>query len=62
MTVAELIVELQRFGPGRPVCVLQGTIVIPTEQGECEIDLDPSDATAADDVRDEGAFVLIRGR
>ena len=62
MTVAELIRELQAMPQHRRVHVTQARVYMATEAGEYAIELSEEDATEADDVRDQGAFVLIQGR
>jgi hypothetical protein len=62
MTVAELIAELQRHPPQKRVCVVPANVTIDTEQGPCYLDFTAEHASDADDVRDEGPFVLVRGR
>jgi hypothetical protein len=62
MTVADLFAELQRLPPQKRVCVVLSHVTIADESGEGTIYLADQDALDADDVRDEGAFVLIRSR
>ena len=61
MTVAELIAELQKFPPGMRANVCTRTAVSADESGEWEWDLHEGDSQEADEVRHEGAFVLIWG-
>lgn len=59
MTAAELIAELQQHPPTKEVRVCTRTAVSADEGGEWEWTLHEGDAQAADEVRNEGPFVLI---
>lgn len=61
MTVAELIAELQKQPPGMRVSVCTRTASSADESGEWEWMLHEGDAMEADEVRNEGAFVLVWG-
>ena len=62
MTAAELIRELQAMPQHMSVRVVLGSIYLAAENGECEMQLDDTDATEADEVRHMGPWVLIRGK
>jgi hypothetical protein len=61
MTAAELITELQKHPPGKEVMVCLRTVTMLGEEGDWSERLTEEDALAADDVRNEGGFVLIWG-
>lgn len=61
MTAADLIAELQKHPPGRPVRVVLSSIYWADEAGETLLTLCTEDSLEARDVRNEGAFVLIVG-
>ena len=61
MTVADLIEELQRHPPGKPVRVATRTCYIHDELGGAEVPLTAEEALEADEVRNEGGFVLVWG-
>jgi hypothetical protein len=62
MTVAELIAELQLHPPGKPVRLVMSPFNVFDEAGEYLAAIEEADAQEADDVRNEGAFVLIRAK
>lgn len=64
MTVADLIAELQRHPPGRPVRVVMREVFFRDEAGETTIRVSEEEATEADAdaVSNEGPYVLIRGK
>ena len=63
MTVADLILELQRLPSQHvPVRVVPGSVYFADASGESHINLSDEDATEADEVRHMGPWVLIRGR
>ena len=62
MTVAELIRELQAMPQHRRVHILPSVVHHADESGHWTIHLSEEDASEADEVRDQGAFVLIRGK
>lgn len=62
MTVSDLIRELQALPQHMSVRVVPGSVYIEDENGECEMQLDDTDATEADEVRHMGPWVLIRGK
>lgn len=61
MTAAELIHELQQHPPGKEVRVCPRTIIGGGELVYAYIPLCEDDAATADEVRNEGAFLLIWG-
>jgi len=61
MTAGELIAELQKHPAGKPVRVCTRTAASADESGEWEWTLHEQDAQEADEVRNEGAFVIIWG-
>ena len=61
MTAADLIAELGKFPPNQQVRVCTRTAISADESGEWEWSLHEGDAQEADEVRNEGAFVLIWG-
>jgi len=62
MTVAELIAELQKQPPGKAVRVVMSEVYFADEQGEGHVHIHESEAQPADEVRNEGPYVLIRAR
>lgn len=62
MTVADLIVELQRHPPQKQVRVLMGTVIVEDEAGGHVLSFPRHCAREVDDVRNEGAYVLIESR
>ena len=62
MTVAELIAELQRHPPSKPVRVVMSQFYMYDEAGEILVHVNAANAQVADDVRNEGAYVLIRAK
>lgn len=62
MIVAELIAELQRMPPGKPVKVLLTNVTHCDELGDFDITLTDEDAIEADHVFNMGSHVLIRSR
>lgn len=62
MTCAELIAELQKYPPAKPVRVVLHSITHIDEVGDMEITLCDADAMPAKDVSYQGAFVLIRSQ
>lgn len=61
MNVGELIAELEKFPPGKPVRVVLRAIVSPDDD-DSYMPLCDADASEADEVRNAGPFVLIRGK
>lgn len=61
MTVSELIEELKRHPPGKPVRVCVHRVTILSEEGEYSENLTEGDGEETDEVRNEGGFVLIWG-
>ena len=61
MTVAELIEELRKQPQHKPAKVVVRSVFIADEAGESMVPLCEYDADEADEVRNEGAFVLIWG-
>ena len=59
MTAADLIAELQRLPPDKPVCVVLASVLIQDEHEFIEAHLHEGDAQAADRVRDRGSYILI---
>ncbi|HEX7866550.1 MAG TPA: hypothetical protein VF555_16460 [Variovorax sp.] len=59
--IAELIAELQRHPPGKVVRVLTRTVYMTDEAGSWEMPTCAEDALEADEVRNEGAFVMVWG-
>lgn len=62
MTVADLIAELKQYPPAKPVRVVIGSVYHADESGETDLPLCDDDATEADEVRNMGSHILIRGR
>lgn len=62
MTVQELIRELQAMPQHMSVRVVTDSVYVADESGECEMPLEDTDATEADEVRHMGPWVLIRGK
>jgi len=62
MTCAELIAELQKYPPDKPVRVLlQKVDAVDEIDGDYEITLCDEDARPVDEVRNLGSHVLIKG-
>lgn len=61
MTVDELIAELMKHPAGKPVRIVTRRHYIADEAGEDMLPMCEEDALEADEVRNEGAFVLIWG-
>lgn len=61
MTASELIAELQKHPAGKEVRVCLRTVHMADEAGDWSQSLTEQDALQADDVRNEGGFVLIWG-
>lgn len=61
MTVSELIAELSKHPPGKEVRVCVRRFDMDDEAGHWTTSLTEQDALEADDVRNEGGFVLIWG-
>jgi hypothetical protein len=62
MNVGQLIEELRKFPPHRPVRVVPSEVFFADEVGEGSLNLCDDDATEADEVHDRGSYVLIQGR
>lgn len=61
MTVEQLIAELRKHRPSATVHVAQREVVYCDESGEGVINCSEEDSLEADEVRNEGLFVLIWG-
>jgi hypothetical protein len=61
MTTAELIEELRKHPPQKPVRVCLRSVIMTDEMGLWLQALSEEDANDADEVRNEGGFVLIWG-
>lgn len=61
MTVAELIEQLKQHPPGKPVKVCPRRSMLDYDGGDFVENLMEDDADEADEVRNEGGFVLIWG-
>lgn len=61
MTVSELIEELKRQPPGKLVRVIVREVAFCDEEGDGTMRLGAEDSLDADEVRNEGPFVLIWG-
>lgn len=62
MTVDELIRELQRHPPSKAVRVVMSTVQGQDEAGGFTVSVGDDQAVEADDVRNEGPYILIRGK
>lgn len=62
MTVDELIRELQRHPPSKPVRVVMSEVEHHDEAGSFTVYISDDEAAEADDVRNEGPYILIRGK
>lgn len=61
MTVADLIAELQKMPPHKECRVCTRSIAMADESGDWEQHLTEEDAMAVNEVRNEGAFILVWG-
>ncbi|MGC4396036.1 hypothetical protein [Hydrogenophaga sp. T2] len=61
MTASELIAELSKHPPGKEVRVCLRSVHMADEAGDWEQWLSEMDAMRANEVRNEGAFLLIWG-
>lgn len=61
MTVEQLIAELQKQRPSATVRVAQREVIYWDGDGEGVVNCCEEDALEADEVRNEGSFVLIWG-
>ena len=61
MTAAELIGELSKHPPQKPVRVCLRSVLMNDEMGDWPQPLSEEDADDADEVRNEGGFLLIWG-
>jgi hypothetical protein len=62
VTNQQLQDELARYPGHLPVRVVMREVYVCNDQvGELRFDMDSSDASEADDVRFEGAYILIEG-